>query len=230
MKKINYIVLALASLFSITSCNTNDEYPDQVSDYDTVITNKNSDYNDSFSTAKTFSVPNYVVHIGEDSSEGYQLTSTDEIIINETILEMKAAGYTFIQENETDKPDLVVLPYSFDNTVVGSVTAWPTYGDWGDYWGGYWGGYWGWNDMYPMGGYYPFYGYPMTSYYSYDQGTVILEMVDNRKAVMEDGENQVPVIWQGILNGTETNLVDNQNRIKSGIDQMFIQSPYILAD
>lgn len=214
-----YLFTAFYALFLFTSCVNEEENPDQVSDYDTVITHENTDYDASFSTALTFTVINDVAHPGEDSSDQLQLSSTDQVIIQAAIDNMKAAGYTYVVP-EDPNADLVVLPYSFDNTVVGAVNTWPSYGYWGDYWGGYWGDYWGWN--------YPYYGYPMTTYYSYDQGTVILEIADTRvEAIQDDGTEKTPLIWQGILNGTETNVANNQSRIDSGIDQMFIQSPYI---
>lgn len=220
MRKILiYLFTAFYALISFTSCVNEEETPDQVSDYDTVITHENQDYDGSFTTAKTFTVINDVAHPGEESTGFYALNATDQLIINAAIENMKAAGYTYVVPEDINV-DLVVLPYSFDNTVVGAVNTWPMYDYWGDYWGGYWGDYWGWN--------YPYYGYPMTTYYAYDQGTVILEIADRRvETIQDDGTEKTPIIWQGILNGTETNLADNQDRITSGIHQMFVQSPYI---
>ncbi|NLR94682.1 DUF4136 domain-containing protein [Flammeovirga sp. SR4] len=213
-------ILLLVSL--MTSCGSLQDNPDEVSDYDTVITHEDPSYENSFSTARTFGMPDYVIHPSEDneSLSNYELSSTDQVILDQAMDNMLAAGYTYVEETSGEKPDLIVLPYSFDVSYAGTVTAWPTYDWWYDYWG--WGGFYpGW------GGYYPYYGYPVSAVYAYDQGTVVLEIADNREVVKDNGEEKTPIIWQGILNGTETNTIDNQNRIVTGIDQMFTQSPYI---
>ena len=62
------------------------------------------------------------------------------------------------------------------------------YGGWWDagFWGPYWGGGW----------YYP---YPVT--YSYDTGTLIMEMVDLRQPVDQSNQNKLPVIWHAYASG-----------------------------
>lgn len=208
LKKLVYIY----TLFFLVSCNYQ-EGPTDISDYDSIITNYNADKEAVFATSATFCIPDYVVHIGEDSTVEHITTSIDELIIAQTILNMENLGYKLVEEDENTKPDLIVLPYTYDVLIVESYTYWP------GYWNGYWGGYWGW---YGIG--YPYYAPSMTTYYAYNKGTVILEIVEN-KAIEKEGD--FPILWQGILNGIQTNTIDHQNRVSEGIDQLFLQSPYL---
>jgi hypothetical protein len=61
--------------------------------------------------------------------------------------------------------------------------------------------------------------------YNYQVGTIIVTMIDmkSNQALQTDS---VSVVWMGAING----LVEGsniENRIRSGIGQMFIQSPYL---
>ncbi|OHX67476.1 DUF4136 domain-containing protein [Flammeovirga pacifica] len=208
----SFIKVFLSSLVLI-SCN-NQDYPEEISDYDTVVTKYEPSMSEQFGTAKTFSLPNYVIHPGEDSVTNPIVNPLDEVILAEAKSQMEMAGYQYVDANNAESADLVVLPYGIEVTYVGT---WNMY----DYWGGYWWNYWGWY------GYPPYYGYPVSGVYSFTQGSVVLEIVDNRATIQEGDKEKIPVLWQGIINGSSTNTLDNKVRVEEGIHQMFAQSPYI---
>ena len=113
-------------------------------------------------------------------------------------------------------------------TISGTAFATPTfsYNSWGNYWGWYPGWDWfGWGGVW--GGWYPWYPwYSGGYYYAYDKGTVVIDMLDAKKADKET--KRVPVLWTGMVDGI---LAGNQNylaeRLEKNINQCFIQSPYL---
>jgi len=105
-------------------------------------------------------------------------------------------------------------------------------------WYPYWGWYWGYGS-YPIkstetddvvsaiGYYYPW--LPYSTYYSYQSGSVLMEMVD--AARVDPDVEAIPVIWAGIVNGVlEGSQSGIKNRLSTGIDQCFNQSPYLLKN
>jgi hypothetical protein len=86
--------------------------------------------------------------------------------------------------------------------------------------GGYpWGGcgyYPGW----PCYGYYP----PVGQVYEYDTGTVVMDMFDFTTAPLDT----TAIVWQAGINGLASSTRSvNEDRIVSGINQAFKQSPYL---
>ena len=66
-----------------------------------------------------------------------------------------------------------------------------------------------------------------TPYYTYQSGSVLMEMVD--VARIDPEVEEIPIIWAGIVNGVlETSETSVKNRLSNGIDQCFDQSPYLL--
>ena len=89
-------------------------------------------------------------------------------------------------------PDFVV-------TVTAFATPTFSYNSWGNYWGWYPGWDWfGWGGVW--GGWYPWYPwYSGGYYYAYDKGTVVIDMLDAKKADKET--KRVPVLWTGMVDG-----------------------------
>jgi len=82
------------------------------------------------------------------------------------------------------------------------------------YWGC--GGYWGWWGWYPPGW---GCGYPTAT--SWEQGTLITDMLDPSGASNET----IPSVWSGAVNSVLSNSsATNVNLAVSGIDQAFDQS------
>jgi hypothetical protein len=135
------------------------------------------------------------------------------VILSELDKQFGLLGYDRVTDTLTTKPDVGVLVSAVSTTYVGYY-----YYDWYYYWG--WYPYW---PPYYGSGY--SYYYPWATTYNYQVGTVIVTMIDlkSNAAIQTDS---VSVVWMGAING----LVEGSNiqtRIKNGIDQMFIQSPYL---
>jgi len=62
--------------------------------------------------------------------------------------------------------------------------------------------------------YYPW--YPYTSYYTYQSGSVLMEMVD--VARIDPEVEEIPIIWAGIVNGVlETSQTSVKNRLSNAL-------------
>jgi hypothetical protein len=88
--------------------------------------------------------------------------------------------------------------------------------DYPGYWpSGYWGDWTGW--------YYP---YPVT--YTYTTNALIAEMVD-LTAVPAAGESKpLTIVWSSYIGGpASSSIYVDVRRMRSAIDQAFVQSPYL---
>lgn len=149
-----------------------------------------------------------------------------EKIVERLASKLEARGYERVES--TESPDLGLTVTGLSGLVVGSVS----------YWGGYYGWYWG----YPGWGYY----YPYDVYYAYEPGTMIIDMVDLKKAsgewprppdpMTKPDEEPTPgglaVVW--VMTGYRAYVDDNKSgkldQINDVIDQAFEQSPYLKAE
>jgi len=144
-------------------------------------------------------------------------------------------GYSQVADDEN---------YDFGvNLVVFSLqtTTWVGYPGW---WYGYYDYYyWYW------GGWYPYWGYPWYySAYTYQTGTLLIEMVDGPSLrdyriwaddksdweIQNADPSEVPEVlfrWQALVNGVAGNSADyNKDRAQRGIDEVFMQSPYLIKN
>ncbi|GAA4842713.1 DUF4136 domain-containing protein [Algivirga pacifica] len=195
-----------------------DPYGERViTDYDTVTTYHDQSFN--FVESKTYSMPDSVVYIVDKEGNGEAMDEKYNQLILETIKEeMEQYGYTLLPADTKATADLFLTPTSFSSTH--SSGGWWGYYNWWDSWGWYdpmygWGWGPGWNIYYP---------YPIT--YSYQTGTVIIEILDTQHA--DEESRKVPVVWTAICDGLlESNSYNLQERIKTGISNAFMQSPYL---
>jgi hypothetical protein len=87
--------------------------------------------------------------------------------------------------------------------------------------GGYYGGYWGWG----YGYYYP--SYPVAYTYEYTEGLVVVDLFEFK--VITNPNDTYTVHWDGIGRGIGIeSKYSSLQRSENAINQMFIQSPYIL--
>ena len=208
---------ALGLILMAGACYPGDG-PTDVDDLDVVLTLYDQDVN--FGGFQTFAMPDSIVEISIDTLDSLIPVSraNDELILDLVADNMAAAGFTRELDALANGADLVLLV-----TAVGvQKTDYYVYYDWWYYWG-YWPG-WG----YPSYPYYgPGYGYYYPPAYvgdvTYEQGTLLLTLIDPTAA---DGSSGVPVIWSAAIRGL-MNQGSATSRITDGINQAFVQSPYL---
>lgn len=208
MKKILFFALVAAF---VTSCEKDPDLNKLDSDL-TVYTNYDKDA--QFGNFNTYCLPDSILLVGQSMKSTYWKDDNAQKIISEVANEMNSRGYTRVKEAKEANIGLQ-LSYAKQTTQVTGVVDSGIYGGW---WGpGYWGPYW--SDWY--------YPYPIS--YSYDTGTLVMEMVDLTKQPTDPTQKvKLPVIWHtyasGLLYGNSH--IDMQLTLRA-VDQAFKQSPYI---
>lgn len=216
MKKLQMgipgFITTLAIMVVLAGC-----YPDEsasIDDLDIVLTTYDSTFN--FSGITTYIMPDTVIAIFDPDNPSNNSTydhTYDAVMLSEVASQFSDIGYTRVADTLVQKPDVGVMLSVISTTYSGAYLY-----DWDSYWGyfPYWPPYYG-----PGYGYY----YPWAVTYDYSVGTLIVTMIDlkSNQAMQTDS---VSVVWMGAINGLAggSNI---QARITSGIDQMFIQSPYL---
>ncbi|UCS93383.1 DUF4136 domain-containing protein [Echinicola marina] len=195
--------------------------PEFVDELDLVITSRDNNIN--FDDFLTYTLADSVVFISnEDESLAEE---TEDFLLTEVNEKFSTYGWQEAQDPASEGSDVILL-ITVINTVNFNLVGW-----W-DYWG-WWPG-WGWySPGYPPGGWYP--GYPggccyFGGVYSYREGTVLIEMITPNGVTVNNNNapNPIPVIWTGALNGLLSGSQSNiENRISSGLERMFIDSPYL---
>ncbi len=234
-KTLKLSILGLLAATVFVGC-----YPDDddatYSDFDVAVTYHDASYD--FNQITSVALLDTVVHIvGEDEEPPTKAGDYDALTINQVytnLVEIYGTDSVFriIDPSEIPanaKPQIVVTINAFQTDVYYGYT----YPYWGYYWGWYGGWYWWWKKSGPLkstqeANYYPYYPYyPTTGYsYAYTTGTIMIDMIDVEHAKPEF--DILPVNWTGAINGIlSSNKADIEKRIKSNIDQCFIQSPYI---
>ena len=221
MKKIllNLGVFSLLTLI-LTGCYPGGaEYTD---DLDLAVTSYDESFD--FTAVKTYFLPDSINHIiGEDDDPDKVDRSLDPFIISELARNFDGLGYTRLDSvDENSPPDVIVFVNAIRVTNY-NIYSYPWYPGWG------YPGY-GWGYPWYGGGYgwgYPWYG--GTSVTSYETGTVFWDYFDPKNY---DAENEVLYTsWRGAINGLlSSNKTNTNTRISRGIDQTFLQSPYLRGE
>ncbi|HVP60949.1 MAG TPA: DUF4136 domain-containing protein [Myxococcaceae bacterium] len=182
-----------------------------VGDLDSVTTQH--DQSASFSTLRTYALPDSIQEVS--SGRGAPLTidhSYDARILARVESNLNALGLQRV-DPATATPDVDVL-------VSATATRYVEYVSYSfyDLWPGGFAGYDGsWGVYYPYGAAYAT---------VLDAGSLRIEMLDRRTA--DPSTKQLTAIWtasvDGVLGGSTESLVQ---RIEAGIDQAFVQSPYL---
>ena len=207
--KMKISILAILSVVVLYSCT---KYPDLYDDERTKdLTITHYDNTADFSHYKTYSIVDTigeVVYDEKGDSNKLVPSKHSSLIINEINSNMAKFGYTKVDTSAN--PDLFVTAHTLAVDVKNVGSYYPYYG-----WGG--GYYWG----------YPGYGYSYPYYYTYTKsyGSLVMDILDAKN--IDHGVKAIKVVWTGILLGATNSTTGNQNRITSGIDEAFTQSPYL---
>ena len=207
MKRTGWALLTATVLLAATSC-TKDPMRNLTAEESRIyITNK--DNNANFNTYKTYSIPDSVYIIDNNSSAGGQATAADLDALAAVRNAMESRGYVRVARNQT--PDLGINVSRLYNTSTNLV-------DLGNYWGGY-GGYY---DPFYWG--YGGYGYGYPSAYAFVESTEAMLSVDLLDLKNAPANNRINVIWNGLIRGSG---IFTSTALTSGVQALFEQSPYL---
>ena len=209
MKTRNCLLLLCAAL-ALSACEKDPDL--DALDVDYVV---NTEYSPGvdFGSFATYFLPDSILEPGAGRDATYWKDDYAQMIIGEVAHLMNERGYTRLSgETSKDEADLgLQLTYVAQTNQV--ITGGYYYG-WWDY--SYWGPWWG-------SWYYP---YPVT--YSYDTGTLLIEMVDLTHSGDETTSRRLPVIWYVNANGYSFgNSRADIDLLLRAVDQAFAQSAYI---
>lgn len=210
LKPFHLLLVSVLGIMLFVGISCYRDYGLTTADYDMILTN--FDPNADFSSYSTYALPDTVIHPVPEGQEDNLTREFDAQIISDVRRNMNALGYTEVDTNAANPPDVVVL--------IGALKSeWQVSG-----W--YPGGWWGWYPWYPGGGWYPYYpGYGYS--YSFSTGTIFIAMIDPEKR--DEANNVVGTVWGGIVNGlTGDTRQATRSRITSAINQAFYQSAYYL--
>lgn len=208
-----------ACLLAFSACEKDPDMDKLDSDY-MVYT----DYDSSthFNEFDTYYLPDSILTPrGNGMKAEYWKDDNAKSLISEVEHNMNQLGYTRTTK-KTDAGLGIQISYIQRTTQVTTSGGW--YGD-GWYGGGWYGSWWDpgfWGPTW--GGWY--YSYPVT--YSYDTGTVILEMLDLNDKSKDTNDAKLPVVWHAYATGLMYgNSKLNVQLALRAIGQAFAQSAYL---
>lgn len=181
--------------------------PDDFKLYDELVVSTNYDPAANFGSYLTYSIATDTIGFASNQTNDTILTHTDSELVRPIISRIRAnmdqRGYTRVSVEED--PDIGV-----NVMIVNNLNLFQQVIDPGYYYPYYYG-------------YSSYYYYPYVQTYVENTGTLVLQLVDlkNRNA-----NNQVKVVWAAYMG----DLISTVNRLKQteeGIDQAFVQSPYV---
>jgi hypothetical protein len=186
-------------------------YPERMSGsdaYDSIVTV--ADTNANFSNFAKFFIPDSVVHLVPVGGSDNIPHTYDSLIVEQIAVNMTARGY---------KRTLVLD--SAGVTLNPAVTLEANY----DYTTADWCALWGWAYPWTCTSWVP--GYPPGLAFTYSTGTLVIPMADLRAGIPP--ASTPPIIWfaaiNGVVSGTTGSVLAGE--ITDGINQAFVQSPYI---
>lgn len=201
-------VLLLIGGSWLVSCYPGDI--EDIAELDTISTLFDDSF--PFSQQSTYSMPDWVYHLCDEldnpPSDCIPLSRTnDQLILNTVRARMDDYGWTLIPGDDSQGvPDVRVVVVALGS----ETTTWYAWYPWNPWYGGGW--------------WYP----PVWTPVSYSKGTLAINMaIADSMITVPEGEG-VPVVWTGVLNGgLGTSPTSSRPRIEDGINQAFLQSPYL---
>lgn len=180
---------------------TQEESRIYVTNYDTAV---------SFGNYKTFRIADSIAVIRNNQLQTRERTSMDAQFIDAVVSAMQQKGFVRVSSGQT--ADLAVTVSAITNTSTQLVS----YTDYGNYYGGYWD---------PFYQDYPGYSYYVPTYYGiYETGETALavDIVDLKNV---SSNNQLRVIWSGLIRGSGIFSGDAGSQVNALFDQSgYLQS------
>jgi len=198
----------LAAVILGTACQSADELSTQLPG--AVLTTV--DQGPALASARTFALPDTVIDLPSNSATiGHESAAAIVTRVRSHLLRL---GWTDIGRSIIAKPDVIVLIAASERLQTGWAYA-DWYGAWGylPYWGPAVGSTSAWG---VPGGAIPF---------SFAAGTVLVTMLDlrNQRSNVDD----IALLWGAAVDGVITGPTSTLDRALLGIDQAFVQSPYL---
>ncbi|MFM9050712.1 MAG: DUF4136 domain-containing protein [Bacteroidota bacterium] len=210
MKKL----LILVGLISVMLSCRKDPDLGQLSDDFIVATFYDRSAN--FDSLKTYFIPSQVGYISNVHPNDTLLApASASQLVNRVKNNMNQRG--FIPVDSTANPDMAVNMFVIRDLNRTDVIS-P---------GGWWG-YPGYYDPWYYGYYDSYYYYPFSYSYTYETGTLVIELIDLKNS--DSNNNKLIVVWNAISNGVLAGYQYGQ--LQEGldaIDQSFAQSPYLVT-
>lgn len=213
MRIFSTIIWSFFAFLILSSCIPESGAADEIGDLDVVYTNYNSGFN--FSSGTTYAIPTSVIIVSEESIIPGNRPPTLDFIVSDQILtalrtNMNARGFT--QVNIQANPDYILLPSA---TQEGRELLF-------NYGAQFWT--W-WFPEFNVGLLFQYPNFNPQTITSVNTGSLLIQFIDNRNRV---ANSAVPVHWIGVVNlGLSGSQTDNSNRATRGVNQSFIQSPFI---
>jgi hypothetical protein len=162
--------------------------------------------------ASTFVLPDTVVLLSQFGTP-IGPTLAHQLVV-QVRAHFRAMGWTELPDGRESHPDVLVLLAASTQIQTGIA-----YSDWFSAWGylPYWGG--SVNDSWAWG--YPGGAVP----YAYQSGTLLVAMIDV-STPRDVTTKTIPLVWAAGLDGLVGDGTTTE-RIRAGIDQAFVQSPYL---
>jgi hypothetical protein len=209
MRKASYL-FSIALVAALGACQTE---PDSVKLVDQLVVSTNFDPGADFKAYTTYAIPTDTIgFLSNNSSDTIIVSPTSSFprtVLNSIRQNLDGRGYTRVGRNED--PDMGInVMVANDFNVFQQIVYPDYYGYPGNYYSGYYG----------YGGYY---SYPYVNTYAYNTGVLIVEIVDLKNRTPD---NKVKVVWDAYL-GDVYSTLDREAQSTGGIDQAFVQSPYI---
>ena len=177
----------------------------------------------NFQALGTFAMPDTVLQFPPRSGVPIPVTRQfDQTILDRVRLNLVNRGYVEVADPRTEQPDFVVL---VGTTAADEYDAWVGYA-WYDEWDFYTGWGWyapgfasNWGIIYPW--------YPVVGVTAYRRGTVVVDLIPTLS--VNPLNRTVRSAWAGVASGALVDGSVTATNITNGIDQMFAQSPYLVA-
>jgi hypothetical protein len=210
MKRIWYLVVIMLTGLG-WGCQTE---PDSVKLIDEMVVSTNYDPEADFAAYTSYAIPTDTIGFISNSSSDTIVTSPESTFPRTVLTAIRnnldERGYTRVARNAD--PDIGVNVMVVNDFNVFQEIVYPNY--YGGYPGNYYSGYYGYGS---------YYYYPYVNTYAYNTGVLIIELVDLKNRTPD---NKVKVIWDAYL-GDVYSTIDREAQSTDGIDQAFIQSPFI---